>query len=133
MKFTKPSRSFSDRAMAIGCYGEVFAEIGANATLQFAEVILPVVQRGCADIMESVRRNSAFCLGIIVETTGTALSGHFLQMLQWLHPMCLRKDSQKGKSDAGGADVDNALSAVAKMIRVSPDLIPLTQVWLSFI
>lgn len=65
---------------------------------------------------------------MIVEVTGPALGDYFLQMLQWLHPLCLRKDSQKGRSDAGGADVDNALSAVAKMIKVAPQRVPIAQV-----
>jgi len=132
LKFTKPSRPHSDRAMAIGCYAEVLAELGGAAVMEYAEVLLPVVRVGCTDTMESVRRNSAFCLGVFVESTGPALSGYFLQMLTWLHPLCVRPAGQQvvgGGADVGGADVDNALSAVAKMIRVAPaGLIPLDQV-----
>jgi hypothetical protein len=43
LKFTKPSRAYSDRAMAIGCYAEVIAEIGQHAT-KYAEPLLPILQ-----------------------------------------------------------------------------------------
>ena len=64
VKFTKSSRPYSDRSMAIGCYAEVFAEIGSENVLRFTETLMPVVRVGLADNMESVRRNSAFCLGV---------------------------------------------------------------------
>jgi hypothetical protein len=126
LKFTKPSRTHSDRSMAIGCYAEVVAEIGP-AAVKYADFLLPVIQASLTDSMEGVRRNSAFCVGVLVQSTGSALSSQFIHILQWLHPLCVRKDSQK-TSDVGGADVDNALSAVARMIRTAPTLIPLAHV-----
>jgi hypothetical protein len=43
LKFTKPTRSHSDRSMAIGCFGEVIAEIGPLA-VKYADSILPILQ-----------------------------------------------------------------------------------------
>jgi hypothetical protein len=77
--------------------------------------------------MEAVRRNSAFCLGVLIDSTGKALGPNFLQILQWLYPLCVRKANQLA-FDTGGADIDNALSAVSKMIRIAPELVPLEQV-----
>jgi len=126
VRFTKPTRAHTDRSMAIGCYGEVVAEIGP-AALKYVDLLLPMIQTGLADPMDGVRRNAAFCTATLIASTETALVPHFLSILQWLHPLCLRQEAQKS-SDAGGADVDNALSAVAKMINVAPAAIPLAQV-----
>ncbi|MGB4191691.1 MAG: hypothetical protein WBJ81_04000, partial [Rickettsiales bacterium] len=104
LKFTKPTRAHTDRSMAIGCYAEVIAEIG-TASLKYVDLLMPMIQAGLADSMEGVRRNSAFCIGTLVQSTGTALVPHFMSLLQWLHPVCLRKDARK-TSDTGGADVD---------------------------
>lgn len=86
-----------------------------------------MLQRSMGDSMESVRRNAAFCVGVLVEATGTALSAHFMQMLSWLYPLCSRSEPQQ-TTDMGGADVDNAVSSVARMINAAQTLIPLDRV-----
>jgi hypothetical protein len=126
LKFTKLTRPSSDRIMAIGCYSEVFEEIG-NHSLKYAEILLPLLQTGLIDKVEGVRRNSAYCLGTLVEKTERALAPHFLQFLSWLHPVCVRKEAEKSDY-VGGADIDNAIAAVARMIHVAPEAIPLSQV-----
>ena len=126
LKFTKPTRAHTDRSMAIGCYAEVIAEIGP-ASMKYVDLLMPMIQAGLADSMEGVRRNAAFCIGTLVQSTGTALVPHFMSMLQWLHPVCLRKDARK-TSDTGGADVDNALAAVCRMVNASAATVPLAHV-----
>ena len=126
LKFTKATRPYSDRAMAIGCYAEVFAEIGPKAAL-YADTLLPILEVSLKDSMEGVRRNAAFCLGVLVEATGTYLSSHIMQMLSWLYPLCSMRESQP-TNDMGGADIDNAISSVARMINTLQTLIPLDQV-----
>lgn len=126
MKFTKPSRSYSDRAMAIGCYADVLSKLGP-LSLHYADSIMPIVQAGLSDPMEGIRRNSAVCVGSLAESAGPALHSHYLLLLQWLHPLCIRKEKHRA-SDSGGADVDNALASVAKMITSSPTAVPLAQV-----
>jgi hypothetical protein len=126
LRFTKPTRAHTDRSMAIGCYAEVIGEIGP-AALKYVDLLLPMIQAGLADPMEGVRRNAAFCVATLVSSTDTALAPHFLSLLQWLHPLCVRHDTKK-TTDVGGADVDNALAAVAKMILAAPAAVPLPQV-----
>ena len=126
MKFVEPDRIHSDRSMAIGCFAEVVAELGTNAE-KYIQTALPVISAGLSDDMEGVRRNSAYFLAALIESTGKVLGPHFLHILQMLYPLCNRKDSQQA-FDCGGADIDNALSAVAKMIKVAPELLPLNQV-----
>ena len=123
LRFTKPSRSYSDRAMSVGCFGEVIDEIGAAAA-GYADWVLPLIHAGLNDEMESVRRNSAFCLAALCTSAGPAISQHYGQMLQWLRPLCIRPPNQLS-TDTGGADIDNALSAVARMIKIAPAAVPL--------
>jgi len=126
MKFTKSSRSTADRVMAVGCYSEVFDEIGP-LSLKYAEPLLPVIKSCLEDSVENCRRNAAYCIGTLIEKTDRALVPHFIPILQWLHPICVRKE--KERSDyVGGADIDNAISSVAKMIHVAPEAVPLQQV-----
>jgi hypothetical protein len=126
LKYCKPGRPFTDLAMAIGCFGEVIAELGPNA-IKYQEHLLPIAQAGLTHQMEGVRRNSAFLIGQMVESTGGTLAPYFGHFLQWMYPLCTRPDSKK-TLDAGGADVDNAISAVARMIKSSKDNVPLPQV-----
>ena len=127
LKFMKPSRSYSDRSMAIGCFAEVLAEIGYE-TSKYLEYIVPYIQVNLQDPIEGVRRNAAYCIAAIVESMNTTLNhSQILQFLNWLSPLCHR-DATKLGSDVGGADVDNALSAVARMITRIPGSVPLEQV-----
>jgi importin-4 len=128
VKYTKANRIHSDRSMAIGCFGEVIGEIGPAAGEQYAKSLFPILKAGCADPMETVRRNSAYTIGVLCQNAPEATGPMYLQMLQWLYPLCVRS-SDEVVSDAGGADIDNALAAVARMIMVAgPSAIPLEQV-----
>lgn len=48
--------------MAIGCYAEVLYEFGP-ASMKYVDTIMPLIKLGLVDQMESVRRNSAYCVG----------------------------------------------------------------------
>jgi hypothetical protein len=123
LKFARPSRVHSDRSMAIGCFADVLQHTGPDC-IKYTNSVLNLVPDGLADSEQTVRRNSAFCLGALVGSTGTALVPQFMQFLQMLQPLCTRANGNSG-SDTGGADTDNALSVVAHMIRASPTTIPL--------
>lgn len=125
LKFAKGDRVHSDRSMAVGCFGEVLAEIGPES-IKYSAVVLPLIAASVADEMEGVRRNAAFCLCSLIDSAGAALSSNYLQILQMLYPICTRNADAKAIDT--GADVDNALSAVAKMIKHAPDSIPLDSV-----
>jgi importin-4 len=122
LKFTRENRPHSDRAMAIGCFAEVINEVGQVAGNKFAEALLPILRDGVADSMESVRRNSAYFLGILCLRSPAVMTPSCFQVMQWLYPLCLRTISH-----AGGADSDNALGAIARMV-VSCEGVPLGQV-----
>lgn len=125
LKFSTGNRVHSDRSMAVGCFGEVLAEIGPDS-VKYGAVILPLIAASVTDEMEGVRRNAAFCLCALIDSAGVALAPNYLQILQMLYPICTR--SADAKTIDTGADVDNALSAVSKMIKYSPEAIPLETV-----
>lgn len=154
--FLKPNRPPSDRAMAIGCLAEIFKDL-ETLTLAYLPATLPVLQANLADPLESVRRNSAFCMHVIIETCAMQLVDHHLTFLQWLAPLCQRPGGAAGQAggassatpgspspsssgstssstssilhhnnlstvDSQGADVDNSISAVCKMMQINPNL-----------
>eukprot|EP01040_Poterioochromonas_malhamensis_P002288 gene2288-2431_t len=129
LKLTKPSRSQPDRDMAICCYADVFEALG-SASLNYSDSVLPVLQSVLKqrEGLETARRNAASCLGVLIEVAGEALVPRYLQFLRWLRPVCVRNETDEEEEDVGGADVDNALGAVARMILVASDAVPLNQV-----
>ncbi len=129
LKFTQSSRSQPDRSIAICCYAEVFEGLG-SASLSYSDSIIPVLQSTLEDLegLAATRQNAAFCLGVLIEAAGEVLVPRYLQFLQWLRPVCVRKETDQEEEDVGGADVDNALGAVARMILVASDAVPLNQV-----
>ena len=112
--------------MSIGCFAEVINEVGQPAGDAFLDTLLPILKEGVADSMESVRRNSAYCFGILCVKSPAKVTPICLQILQCLYPLCIRSSAEV-LSDVGGADIDNALAAVSRMI-LSCQGVPLAQV-----
>lgn len=124
MKYTKESRPHSDRAAAIGCLGEVIAYAGPIIGEKYAGKILPRLHDWLGDKMETVRRNASYLVGVLCENATSIIVPSYGTVLQLLHPLCLRPAGEI-LTDTGGADVDNALSAVARMIKMAPAAVPL--------
>mmetsp|Transcript_21294 Transcript_21294/g.23133 ORF Transcript_21294/g.23133 Transcript_21294/m.23133 type:complete len:1129 (+) Transcript_21294:26-3412(+) len=126
MKFTKPSRPYLDRNMALSCYVDVFEQIGP-LSMKYAEPLLPVIKLSLTHSAPYLRHNAAYCVGLLIENSGDVLVPHYIDILQWLYPVCVRGKNEVEES-IGSSDVDNALSAVAKMILVAPEKVPIPQV-----
>ncbi len=126
MKFTKPSRPYLDRNMALSCYIDVFEQIGP-LSVKYAEPLLPVIKLSLTHSAPYLRHNAAYCVGLLIENSGDVLVPHYIDILQWLYPVCVRGKNEVEES-IGASDVDNALSAVAKMILVAPEKVPIPQV-----
>ncbi|CAM9783964.1 unnamed protein product [Ascophyllum nodosum] len=122
MRYAKGSRPASERAMAVGCFAEVFESIGP-ASAKYINHALPLIKRSLVDSSAGVRRNAAFCAGTLAQGGGEAIVPYYMEILQALHPMF----SLTGKGTEGGV-VDNAAAAVARMIMTSPQHIPMNQV-----
>lgn len=135
MKYAKPNKPYNDRSMVIGIFSEVILELGVESA-KYVEMILPAIQQGLADSVEGVRRNSAYCIATIVESHFQSLNqDQILHFLHWLQPVLMITDALQPAvvghthiTGVVGADIDNALSAVARMIAKVPNLVPLQQV-----
>ncbi|CAM9175169.1 unnamed protein product [Pylaiella littoralis] len=122
LKYAKGSRPASDRAMAVGCFAEVFEAIGP-ACAKYISQMLPLIKLCLVDSSAGVRRNAAFCAGTLAQGGGEAVVPYYLELLQALHP--LFSLTSKGTE---GSVVDNAAAAVARMIMAAPGAVPMDQV-----
>ncbi len=154
LTFLQPHRPPSDRSTAMGCLAEIFKELRTSAIMYFPN-FLPEIQRNLVDPLESVRRNTAFALHVVIEVQGSAggvqgsgedLTSHHNTFLSWLAPLCQRQGhatrpglsptttttlltyENTASSDALGADTDNALSAVCTMLRINAACLPVAAI-----
>lgn len=122
-KYYTPGRSSSDRATAIGSLGEVVVGL-KGAITPFTQEILTVLSHSITDEEASVRSNSAFAAGVLVEHSQTDLSQHFPSLLTALQPYFAKSADES--EDAKTAR-DNACGCMARMIMKNPDAVPLDQ------
>eukprot|EP00554_Chaetoceros_debilis_P005271 CAMPEP_0194073090 /NCGR_PEP_ID=MMETSP0149-20130528/630_1 /TAXON_ID=122233 /ORGANISM="Chaetoceros debilis, Strain MM31A-1" /LENGTH=1076 /DNA_ID=CAMNT_0038753051 /DNA_START=109 /DNA_END=3339 /DNA_ORIENTATION=- len=123
--FAKSSRPASDRAMAIGCLGELAQELGEAIKDYWKSIFLPGILAGLSDEESNVKRNAAFCAGVCCEGLGevaVADYGHLLQAVGQLFSI----DHNSGDTQA--AAVDNACACMCRMIMASPTNMPVSQV-----
>ena len=124
--FAKSSRPPSDRAMAIGCLGEIAQEMGPSIADFWPNVFLAAVLAGLADEDDNVKRNAAFCGGVCAEGLKESISAQYYpQLLQALSPLF---GIDTSASDSSKACVDNAAAAISRMIMAAPGDVPLGQV-----
>jgi len=123
--YAKSSRPPSDRAMAMGCLGELSQELEKGIQDHWQSVFLPAVLAGLADPDDNVKRNAAFCAGVSCEGLGEAIAAQYPQLLQAISPI-FSVDPAQG--DATAAALDNAAAAVSRMIMASPGNVPMAQV-----
>ncbi|WFD29053.1 hypothetical protein MSPP1_000057 [Malassezia sp. CBS 17886] len=122
-KYYSPGRSQSDRATAIGSLGEVIVGMKASIT-PHTQDILAVLSRSLMDEEASVRSNSAFAAGVLIENSEMDLAAHFASLLSALQPYFeKRSDEQEDVKTAR----DNACGCLGRMILKRPDAVPLDQ------
>ncbi len=105
-----------EKAMAMGTIAEIIEEIGPAAHRYFDRLV-PMVKRCMSDEDARVRRNTAFCVGIMAETAGSAYRGHFPALLESL--AATFQNNTNGVVNGGQQEtcvLDNAASAVARII-----------------
>merc|ERR1712232_731957 len=125
-KYARPSRTASDRSMALGCLGELAQELEIGIIDHWETVFYPLILSGFVDEDENVKRNAAFCAGVCCEGLGESIaSQYYMPILQGLSPM-FKLDPNS--SEINAACVDNAAAAVARMIMTSASHVPLDQV-----
>lgn len=125
LAFGKSSRPPSDRAMAIGCLGELAQELGDGIRDHWKSIFLPAILAGLGDEDQNVKRNAAFCAGVSCEGLGEFAATDFAQILQSVGQL-FGIDQNMG--DTSAACVDNAAACVSRMIMASPNHVPISQV-----
>ncbi|GAU24360.1 hypothetical protein TSUD_390690 [Trifolium subterraneum] len=120
MKFAKAFRTPQDRTMVVACLAEVAQNMGFPIAV-YVDRVMPLVLKELASSEATNRRNAAFCVGELCKNGGDSALKYYDNILRGLHPLF-------GESEPDDAVRDNAAGAVARMIMVHPESIPLNQV-----
>ncbi|KAG5548763.1 hypothetical protein RHGRI_014200 [Rhododendron griersonianum] len=121
MKFAKASRPPPDRTMVVACLAEVAQHMGAPIAGYIDVAVMPLVLKELLSSVATNRRNAAFCVGELCKNGGDSVLKYYGDVLRSLYPLF-------GDSEPDNAVRDNAAGAVARMIMVHPESIPLNQV-----
>jgi hypothetical protein len=122
-KYYKPTKTQTEKSMAVGCLGECVAGI-KSAVTPFTDRLLEIFTKACGDEDELVRSNAAFALGTLTLHTQVDLSEHYHTLLTALSPLFNNQTLPN--------TVDNAAGAVARLILAHPEAVPLDQVLPTF-
>ncbi|XP_039830789.1 importin-4-like isoform X2 [Panicum virgatum] len=125
MKFAKSPHPPQDKTMVVATLAEVAQEMGAPISA-YVDKIMPLVLKELASSDATNRRNAAFCVGEICKNGGAATLKYYGDILRSLHNLF-------SNSESDDAVRDNAAGAIARMIMVQPQSIPLNQVLPVFI
>lgn len=120
MRFSKASRPPQDRTMVVATLAEVAQNMG-QPIAGYVDVVMPLVLKELASSDSTNRRNAAFCVGEFCRNGGEVALKYYGDILRGLHPLF-------GESEPDNAVRDNAAGAVARMIMVHSEAIPLNQV-----
>lgn len=125
MKFAKSPHPPQDKTMVVATLAEVAQEMGAPISA-YVDKIMPLVLKELASSDATNRRNAAFCAGEICKNGGAAALKYYGDILRSMHNLF-------SNSESDDAVRDNAAGAIARMIMVQPQSIPLNQVLPVFI
>lgn len=121
--FTSATRPEGHRQAASGCLGEIAEGLGADSKRYFA-ALLPVIKLCLTDGCNSVKRNAAWCLGVMCQALGGEVQPYVMDVLQALHPLFGLPPTE----DGGAETIDNATAAVARLVMASPAAVPMAAV-----
>ncbi|KAH8081339.1 ARM repeat-containing protein [Cristinia sonorae] len=123
-KYYKKNRSLSDRSSAIGTLAEIIAGM-KGAITPFSETLLELFYRALSDPDPEVQTNACFAAGLLIEHSETDLSAQYLHLLSALRPIFnIPQDAPAPRLNAR----DNAVGAVARLIKRNVAALPLDQV-----
>ncbi|KAM0948917.1 putative importin-beta domain, armadillo-like helical, importin beta family [Dioscorea sansibarensis] len=120
MKFAKVPHPPQDRTMVVACLAEVAQEMGSPIST-YVDRIMPLALKELSSSDATNRRNAAFCVGELCKNGVTTALKYYGDVLRALYPLF-------SDSEPDNAVRDNAAGAVARMIMVQPQSVPLNQV-----
>jgi len=121
MKFAESGRPSSDRSMAIGCIADVFQELGSQCS-PYVITTFPVILNCLSDTTAEVRRNAAYCCGVVCQMATSAAAPFFEKAVTALLPLI---DTDVKDNLELIAARDNAISSIAKITTVATNSVPL--------
>uniref|UniRef100_A0A0E0CYC3 Importin N-terminal domain-containing protein n=1 Tax=Oryza meridionalis TaxID=40149 RepID=A0A0E0CYC3_9ORYZ len=124
-KMQKSPHPPQDKTMVVATLAEVAQGMGAPISA-YVDKIMPLVLKELASSEATNRRNAAFCVGEMCKNGGAAALKYYGDILHGLHRLF-------ADSEPDDAVRDNAAGAIARMIMVQPQSIPLNQVLPVFI
>lgn len=86
MKYANSERPPSDRAMVVGTLAEIAEEIGESIT-NYLESCLSFVVSCLADEDEYVRRNGAYCTGVLCKASPQAMLPLYQNLIAAISPL----------------------------------------------
>ncbi|CAK8541760.1 unnamed protein product [Lathyrus sativus] len=116
----KALRPPQDRTMVVVCLTEVAQNMGFSIA-DYVDRVMPLVLKELSSSDATNRRNAAFCVGELCKNGGNSALKYFDNILRGLRPLF-------SESEPDHAVRDNVVGAMAKMIMVHPESIPLNQV-----
>ncbi|XP_071931220.1 uncharacterized protein [Coffea arabica] len=120
MKFARASRPPPDRTMVVACLAEVAQDMGTPIA-GYIDNVMPLILKELVSSEATNRRNAAFCVGELCKNGGEYALKYYGDALRSLYRLF-------GDLEPDNAVRDNAAGAVARMIMVHPEAIPLNQV-----
>ncbi|KAJ3214756.1 hypothetical protein HK099_006680 [Clydaea vesicula] len=120
VKYFKPTRSASERSMAIGTIAEVAEGLKFSIT-NYVQEFLSLLSAALRDEAEEVRSNGAYGIGILYQYAN--IEQHCMSILHSIQPLITthKKNSTINLKD-------NALGAVSRIIIKNPSVLPLDQI-----
>ncbi|KXS17792.1 ARM repeat-containing protein [Gonapodya prolifera JEL478] len=117
-KYYKPTRSSSDRSMAVGCMGEITDGL-KNGVTPYAVAMLDLLVKALEDEEEDVRSNAIWATGLVLYNAESDLTQ--------LYPLVLQKMQKLFDPESVTNQRDNACGALARMILKAPNAVPVDQ------
>jgi len=125
LKYATSQERF-ERSSAVGTMADCVESMGAAST-QYTQKLMRVFVKRLSDEDPEVKSNAAFGTGLLCEksTDGKEILSNYNTILGKLEPLL---DASAGSSDAHARLLDNAAGCVSRMIKKSPQHVPLEDV-----
>jgi len=123
VSFYNPTKTPSERTMALGILGDITAGIKGTIT-PYTEEILKILMAGLKDEDSEVNRNAVYSIGVLCENTQLDISSYYPEILSTISPLF--------NSTSLPQTIDNACGAVARLLLRHPNAVPIDQVLPTF-
>lgn len=127
LKFTSSQERF-ERSAAVGTAGECVQSMGPECT-PYTSTLMPVFLKRLSDEDPETKSNAAFGTGLLCEcsTDANQVLLNYNNILAKLEPL-LDSSPSAGSEDSHARLLDNAAGCVSRMIKKSPQNVPLEDV-----